>query len=254
MTATILKQLAAPFSPDQVDWRIGSTNKDKTKGMALAYIDSRAVMHRLDEVCGPFWQCDYVPMPNGTHCCRIGIKIGDEWLWRANGAINFPDSDRTDAKEMAAKGSYSDAFKRAAVLWGIGQYLYDLESPWVEIVAKGSSHVFADGVRQRLDRMIAAGQRQPALVDVTSAHPTAPTSTMAGRKIETEGLGRAREWVNAEAIPAVKACKTAEALNVWVDANSKTIAKLKTVLPEEHKALVDRIDVKADSFNAVAAG
>ena len=40
----ILKRLAAPFRPDQIDWRIGATNKDKTKGMALAYVDSRAVM------------------------------------------------------------------------------------------------------------------------------------------------------------------------------------------------------------------
>jgi hypothetical protein len=40
--------LSAPFAADEIDWRIGSTNGDKTKGMALAYIDARAVMDRLD--------------------------------------------------------------------------------------------------------------------------------------------------------------------------------------------------------------
>lgn len=81
-----------------------------------------------------------------------------------------------------------------------------------------------------------------------------PRSTMAGRKVEADGVRAAREWVNSEAIPAIKACKTAEALNVWHEANAKTLAKLKAVLPDEHNALTDRIAVKADSFNVVAAG
>ena len=38
-----------------------------------------------------------------------------------------------DAQEMVAKGTYSDAFKRAAVKWGIGRYLYSVPSPWVQI-------------------------------------------------------------------------------------------------------------------------
>lgn len=130
----IYTSLSAPFPPDVVSWRIGSMNKDKTKGMALAYIDARDVMNRLDDVVGPGgWQCEYVPMPNGTACCRIGINTGSGWVWKANGAENLTDSEKPDAKEMAIKGTYSDAFKRAAVLWGIGRYLYDLESPWVAV-------------------------------------------------------------------------------------------------------------------------
>src|SRR6478609_11878627 len=115
-----LDKLKAPFPADKISWRVGSTNADKTKGMALAYIDARDVMERLDEVCGMLWQCEYVPMPNGTCCCRIGIKVGEEWIWRSNGALNLTDSDKSDQKEMAEKGSYSDSFKRAAVLWGVG--------------------------------------------------------------------------------------------------------------------------------------
>lgn len=84
--------------------------------------------------------------------------------------------------------------------------------------------------------------------------PEAKPSTMAGRKVEADGVRAAREWVNSKAIPAIKACKTAEALNVWHEANAKTLAKLKAVLPDEHNALTDRIAVKADSFNVVAAG
>lgn len=125
--ATAIAALAAPFPPDRVSWRVGSTTKDKSKGMALAYIDARDVMHRLDQAVGPTnWQVDYVPMPNGTHCCRLGVRLDGEWVWRANGA--------GDTKTEAEKGGYSDAFKRAAVLFGVGRYLYDIESPWVKLV------------------------------------------------------------------------------------------------------------------------
>jgi len=67
-----LKKLFDPFPPSQVSWRVGATNKDKTKGIALAYIDARDVMDRLDDVCGPEnWQVEY-PFPG---CARIGINI-----------------------------------------------------------------------------------------------------------------------------------------------------------------------------------
>jgi hypothetical protein len=120
-----LHKLKEPFPPDRISWRVGSTTKDKAKGMALAYIDARDVMQRLDDVCGPEnWQCDY-PHAAIKTVCRIGIKVGDEWVWKANGA--------GDTDIEGEKGALSDAFKRAAVLWGIGQYLYDLESPWVAL-------------------------------------------------------------------------------------------------------------------------
>ena len=124
-TAEQLAALAAPFSPTAISWRVGSMNKDKTKAMALAYVDARDVQDRLDEVMGIDWQCEFVPMPNSTACCRIGLMLDGVWRWRSNGA------GATDIE--GDKGQYSDAFKRAAVLWGVGRYLYALPSPWVAI-------------------------------------------------------------------------------------------------------------------------
>lgn len=148
---TLFDKLAEPFDPDAVSWRVGSTNADKTKGLALAYLDARDVMDRLDLVCGPDgWQCRYSHV-GGTTVCEIGIRfvresrqIGagpggstlvdeqpPEWLWKADGAGS------TDVE--AEKGMLSDAFKRAAVRWGIGRYLYSLPSPWVDLEAAGRS-------------------------------------------------------------------------------------------------------------------
>ena len=47
------------------------------------------------------------------------------WITRAGGA--------GDTDIEAEKGALSDAFKRAAVLFGIGRYLYDLPNEWIEI-------------------------------------------------------------------------------------------------------------------------
>jgi hypothetical protein len=142
----IFQRLAQPFPPERVSWRVGSTNRRKweeakkqgqaidRKGQPLCYIDARDVMDRLDEVVGHAnWQTDHIPMHNGTMCCRIGIRVGEEWIWRTDGAGPTGDIEVPAQREMAQKGGYSDAFKRAAVLFGVGRYLYDVGSPWITL-------------------------------------------------------------------------------------------------------------------------
>lgn len=126
----IIQELREPFPADVVSWRIGASNKEKTSGIALAYIDARDVMQRLDKVMGLEWQCRY-PFEG---CCEIGLKINGEWMWRSNGA------GQTDIE--GEKGQYSDAFKRAAVMWGIGQYLYYLANVWVPLENGGKKLSF----------------------------------------------------------------------------------------------------------------
>lgn len=120
----VMDSLKKPFPVKDISWRPGATNKEKTKAIALAYIDARDVMKRLDDVFGPAWQCRYTHA-DAKVICEIGLLINGEWLWRSNGA--------GDTDIEAEKGSISDAFKRAAVMWGIGRYLYMLPNVWVEI-------------------------------------------------------------------------------------------------------------------------
>jgi hypothetical protein len=118
------RALKRPFPERKISWRVGATNKEKTKGIALAYIDARDVMNRFDDVCGTDWQCKYSHAGSKT-ICDIGIRVCDEWIWRSGGA--------GDTDIEAEKGAISDAFKRAAVLFGVGRYLYELPNVWVEI-------------------------------------------------------------------------------------------------------------------------
>ena len=128
-----LANLSNPFKPSDIEWRAGQFTKDGTKVMLLAYITSRAVMDRLDAVVGPEnWCASYEasPINNGLEC-RLSIRmINGEWV------------TKTDAAEPtqieSVKGAYSDALKRAAVQWGIGRYLYNLDNSWVAVTAKRS--------------------------------------------------------------------------------------------------------------------
>lgn len=144
----LFDELCMPFAAEEIDWRIGNTKADKSEAMALAYLDARTVMDRLDSICGPNgWQCNYTPVPgHPSIICNLGVKMPEgEWLWKADGA---------GASDIEAeKGMMSDALKRAAVRWGIGRYLYDLDSPWVKIEPAGRSFKIVKTERKRLDEV-----------------------------------------------------------------------------------------------------
>jgi hypothetical protein len=136
VSAALLKQLKNPFDPKFVKFRVGATNADKTKGIALAYIDSREVTKRLDDVCGVGgWQDRYVPV-DGGFICEISILINGTWVTKSNAA------GHTNVEPL--KGGASDAFKRAASTWGIGRYLYYLPNVWVPIRQQGKSYTLSE--------------------------------------------------------------------------------------------------------------
>lgn len=178
----MFEELAKPFPPELVSWRVGSTKADKTAGLALAYIDARDVMERLDAVCGPpNWQCKY-SHANGKTVCDIGIKCDGEWVWKADGA--------GDSDVEAEKGALSDAFKRAAVRWGIGRYLYDIKSSWVEIVPMGRSYRIADHEHKKLEALLRGGAKPKAV----SKEPFEKIAKGIKQIVDTGNLEDLRAW------------------------------------------------------------
>ena len=123
-----LKDLKKPLPLSEISWRVqscGISAKGKPWAIVLAYKDARADMNRLDEACGPGnWQRKHSFGNNGEVLCSVGIKIGDEWVWKTDGAA------QTNVE--GEKGGLSDAFKRACVSWGIGRYLYNLTDNFAE--------------------------------------------------------------------------------------------------------------------------
>lgn len=123
----ILTLLKAPFPADSLSWRIGNkSNWDKVKkcpidkskpvkAQMLVYIDARDVQDRLDEVCGCNWSNNLKEVM-GRMVCEITI----------NGITKSDGAGDTDFE--GEKGGISDAFKRSAVMWGVGRYLYNAKN------------------------------------------------------------------------------------------------------------------------------
>ena len=131
-----MAKLKEPFPETDLEWRLQSCgeNNGKIWGRALAYITSRAVQDRLDEVCGPDgWQTT-IRCEGDAYLCTLSIRVThedgtSEWLSRTDGA------DATDIEPV--KGGISGAVKRVAVQFGLGRYLYNLKDGWAIICDDG---------------------------------------------------------------------------------------------------------------------
>jgi hypothetical protein len=111
-------------NPMPYQWRVQSFSKNKPACSCVAYIDARDVMNRLDSVCGAEnWQDDYRVINNQLFA-GIAIKVNNEWVWKWDTG--------TESQTEKEKGIVSDSFKRAAVKWGVGRFLYDLDIVYLD--------------------------------------------------------------------------------------------------------------------------
>lgn len=133
MTEEQAKKLALPFSFDEIEWRVLRVSKKKPVAQVAAYVDSRAIQKRLDEVVGrENWQNEFETVTGAdnkstAHICKLRIYYPErgEWITKSDGA------GCTDVEPI--KGGLSNAFKRAASMWSIGRYLYELKDIWADI-------------------------------------------------------------------------------------------------------------------------
>jgi len=106
--------LAAPFDPEEIKVR-------SQAGRSLPYITSRTIMNRLDDVLGPSnWWDEYQPLEHSV-ICRLTVRLPDGTVLTkcdAGGYAGMADPGDDD------KSGFADAFKRAAVKFGVGRYLY----------------------------------------------------------------------------------------------------------------------------------
>jgi hypothetical protein len=125
----MLERLAEPFPSTQLNWKPQTISRDGTRALAVAYIDARDVAERLDVVVGPAnWAVDHKEV-DGQTLTGIALRHPEtgEWVWKWDAGLVGREGDEA----MSVKGSLSDGVKRAAVLWGVGRYLYRLPKVWV---------------------------------------------------------------------------------------------------------------------------
>ena len=128
----ISRQLREPFDPREVDFRAqGRASEQTGKAQVVAYIDARAVQDRLDAVVGVGgWSFGWEPLV---------IEKGEVMV--AKGTLTIHGVAKADAGSASnfeqSLGAVSHCFKRAAVHWGIGRYLYGLPMSWVAVEKNG---------------------------------------------------------------------------------------------------------------------
>ena len=138
MSSDYWEQIAEPFKDADLDWRVMECGRGEKGPWAklAAYVDSRAVMKRLDAVCGPQnWKDEYknIDTPEGVGIiCRLSIwdSEREQWITKEDGA-GFNRGIET------AKSGISDSFKRAANKFGMGRHLYAIGDIWAEKIQEG---------------------------------------------------------------------------------------------------------------------
>ena len=121
----IQRLLADPFEAHDIEWRVqqsGVSGSSKPWVMVIPYITNRAIQQRLDVVVGiDGWKNEFKEATSGKgYLCGLSIRFGDNWITKWDG------SEYTQVE--ALKGALSGAMKRTAVQFGIGRYLYSLDT------------------------------------------------------------------------------------------------------------------------------
>jgi hypothetical protein len=135
----LVKELAVPFDPSVIEWRVTNAMKDKLRGQVIPYADQRAYTDRLNALVTPAgWTRKYAIHTSANFqrgndqrvvakifvTCELTIfglgshsATGEEWA----------DDDN------AGTSAEAQAFKRACSCFGLGRYLYHFSGVWVDL-------------------------------------------------------------------------------------------------------------------------
>jgi len=143
-----MKELNFLLTRNYIDFKPAQLHKDKEGTVfcnILAYKTARTDMDILDDCVGSMmWQNKYKRDSQGVLQCGIAVFSEDlgDWVWKwSNGVPSEYEKE---------KGEYSDAFKRAGFMWGIGRCLYEFprivvqlnDSEWYEENGKPKANFF----------------------------------------------------------------------------------------------------------------
>lgn len=189
-------------------WRVQSFSKNKPNCSCVAYIDARDVMKRLDEIVGAEnWQDDYRVVHDQLFA-GIGVRTKEGWVWKWDTG--------TESQTEKEKGIVSDSFKRAAVKWGIGRFLYDLDVVYLP----------TNGIKGDADT--ATHKRYPSPIDAqgkTVYDITAHVNGLKGRPTQTP---KPKTFDN-EVMEIQKATNEDELKQIWAGLSAEAKASKECV-------------------------
>jgi hypothetical protein len=128
-------KLSAPLPAGVISWRQDGkvTARDgKYFARFVAYIEANTVRERLDGVVPGEWDLTLELLPVNTGDESEGAQYSFKARLQILGVIREDIGSGRDYKQAS-----TDAFKRAAVRFGIGNELYAYEQNWVEVDGEG---------------------------------------------------------------------------------------------------------------------
>jgi hypothetical protein len=121
--------LRDPFESEAVEWKVIESKlyDGKPYVYVAPFVDARAIMERLDLVVGPGnWMTDVKAAPNSLDGVIYGLslRVNGEWVTKYDGADIMPTASVRQADRT--KSALTMGLRRAAMVWGIGRYLWAL--------------------------------------------------------------------------------------------------------------------------------
>jgi hypothetical protein len=133
--ADVWARLAAPLASETISWRQDGkpiSRDGKSIARFVAYVEANTVRERLDAIVPGEWDLTLTPLPQmagepaGEATCSFKARL------QVLGVVREDVGTGRDYKQAA-----TDAFKRAAVRFGIAHELYSYGQNWVELDGEG---------------------------------------------------------------------------------------------------------------------
>ena len=190
--AVILAELVKPFDPAAVEFKPGAVAKNEARALALAYVDSREYMNRLD-AADPTWSDAYEVLEGSTVICRLTVA----------GITRTDLGHKNEADENSLTAAAAQAFKRACTKFGLGRYLYALPQVWAEFDPQRKR--FAPTALDTLRAMLVQPAQAPSRTDGNGHHPEPPSNGNGSGVVQpepTNGKGGQQPAVPTKSKPA----------------------------------------------------
>lgn len=255
-----------PIPLDQIEWRPDGKPTDVERGEGrcryVSYIDARHAAAALDNWVGPLnWRCHYSPPETWDQglvmWCHIDVRDTDTGEWVRKSDIGKQSQFESE------KGLVSDAFKRAAVAWGVGRNLYELPMMWAICKVSQNGKVFkhAKADQQITERLVSEGYKLHAGVksdDNQEPSPAVkkPAKKKATAKKKTPAKNEPDEPILDEETKAAlpfkaKVAKLRETINDSLDAEAKVVIAQGLLTHELTKTDLQNGDLSEDQFAAL---
>jgi hypothetical protein len=261
----LFTQLAEPFDPSEIKWRVTHTNRDGNRGAVIAYADPRAYTDRLNQLFTPTgWTRSYqvstvssVTRMKRDKLIQTGKVLVTCTLTITGLGCHSGSGEEWADEQNAMTTAEAQAFKRAASCYGLGRYLYNFVEMWVPLNEYRQPAEFPKLPHWALPKgnntgksHPAAGSRPPAVqrgpIDQKTTVRIEGFRRILGDPIYGEILWRIAQARQANAIPnAQLQADVAEAMERASRGFSKVLSLAEQIGETSFIAILDRLRIES---------